>query len=516
MMNVNFDVHCVVLKTMLEICLISVLILGIYEQACATPPALMLSDTPLYLGGSRVHPNLLLDLSVEFPTVKAAYSDLNDYNKTNEYLGYFNSKKCYINGGYKNFTLINSVGNNTSDANGFATRFASWSDMQNGYFYAVKDADRNFECDGSGFSGNFMNWASSSSIDMLRLSLTGGDRVVDSASQTILQRAFLPSVFYNSGYFPKKAVSATSTMSAPRMVTPYNVAKLYILNCENRIIFSDVETNNSCASARTYPSNNSYLDNKLYMSSDRVLGEFLVRVQVCDGTESNSRLDLCMQYPSGNYKPVGNMQRYHSSVRYGAFGYLLDNTNTRYGGVLRAPLKYVGDVQYRASNGFLAEPNDRSEWDPATGVFLVDPEKDVSGNSGVINYLNKFGRSGNYKTYDPLSELYYESIRYLQGNSPTPESTNGMTTTMRDNFQVVTKWEDPITASCQRNYIVAIGDANTHQDTYIPGTALTAANRPKRAIEPSSNDANGNPRLPAFNVKAQTDVVAAMEITDCP
>jgi type IV pilus assembly protein PilY1 len=35
-----------------------------------------------------------------------------------------------------------------------------------------------------------MNWASSSAIDMLRLSLTGGDRIYDGDTQTILQRAF--------------------------------------------------------------------------------------------------------------------------------------------------------------------------------------------------------------------------------------------------------------------------------------------------------------------------------------
>ncbi|MBC3864168.1 pilus assembly protein PilY [Undibacterium jejuense] len=485
--------------------------LGMCSYSFATPPTLVLSDTPLYISSGRVHPNLLLDLSVEFPTVKAAYANASDYNKATEYLGYFNSKKCYLSGGVKNFVLANSSGFNTVDANGNATRFASWSDMQNGYFYVVKDADTNHECDGASFSGNFMNWASASAIDMLRLSLTGGDRVVDNVSQTILQRAFLPSGFYNSGYFPKKIVSATSTMSAPGKVTPYQVAKLYVLNCENKIIFSDVDTQSSCAATRTYPSNNASSDIKLYMSSDRGLGEFLVRVQVCDSSESNSRIDLCMQYPGGNYKPVGHMQRYQNSVRYGAFGYLLDNANTRYGGVLRAPVKYIGSLQYQASSGFLAEPNDRPEWDSVTGIFVVNPEKDLSGNSGVINYLNKFGRSGNYKTYDPLSELYYESIRYLQGNSPTPESTNGMTIAMRDNFQVVTKWVDPIVASCQRNYIVAIGDANTHQDTYIPGTALTGANRSKRAVETSSNDASGNARLPAFDVKAQTDVLAAME-----
>ena len=492
-------------------CLLALHLFAITMIAKASPPTIPLSDLPLYLEGGSIHPNLLLDLSVEFPTVKAAYSNPNDYSRTTEYIGYFNSKKCYQSGGMKSFSLVNSSGINTTDSKGSSTKTVSWSDMQNGYFYAVKDADSNYECAGTAFSGNFMNWASASAIDMLRLSLTGGDRILDSASQTILQRALLPSNFYNSSYFVKKMISTSPTTSSPESVTPYKVAKLYILNCENKILFSDVDASGSCATQRTYPNNNSSVDTKLYSATDRLLGEFLVRVQVCDSSETASRLDLCTLYPSGSYKPVGNMQRNQNTVRYGVFGYLIDNVNTRYGGVLRAPLKYVGSKQYQAKNSFLPEQNDRPEWDFMTGIFFSNPEKDASGNSGVINYLNKFGRTGNYKIYDPLSELYYESIRYLQGNSSTPASTDGMSNAMQDNFQVVTKWIDPIEASCQRNYIIAIGDANTHQDTYIPGSALTGANRPRRPAEIASSDANGNPKFPAFDVKVQTDLIAAME-----
>ena len=491
--------------------LAAIFLISVSMISSAAPPLVMLSDTPLFIGSGNVHPNLLLDLSVEFPTVKAAYNNATDYNRNIEYLGYFNSKKCYQNGGLKSFTLVNNSGLNVSDSNGKSTKLASWSDMQNGYFYAIKDADSHFECGGSAFSGNFMNWVSASSIDMLRLSLTGGDRIVDTSSQTILQRAFLPGNFYNSNYFIRKYIAASLTVSAPEMVTPYKVAKLYVLNCENKIFFSDVDTINSCISSRTYPTNNSSYDAKLLNVTDRLLGEFLVRVQVCDSSESVSRVELCSHYPSGVYKPIGNMQRNQNSVRYGAFGYLMDNANTRYGGVLRAPLKYVGENQYRSLSGFSAEPNDRPEWDPLTGIFYTNPENDVSGNSGVVNYLNKFGRSGNYKTFDPLSELYFESIRYLQGNLATSTSTSGMTIAMKDDFQVVSKWTDPIEAACQRNYIIAIGDSNTHEDTYIPGSTLNGANRPKRPADIAISDGKGNPKFPAFDVKVQTDLVAAME-----
>src|SRR5450830_13746 len=479
----------------------------------ASPPTIALSDAPLYLSSGNVHPNLLLDLSVEYPTAKAAYNNVDDYNRSTEYLGYFNPRKCYESGGIRRFTLVNSSGAATIDTQGASSKLASFSDMQNGYFYAVKDTDANYECEGTAFSGNFMNWASASAIDMLRLALTGGDRVVDTPSQTILQRAFLPNGFYNSGYFVKKVVSSVSGKSSPERITPYKVSRLYVFNCDNKILFSDSDTLNVCAGQRSYPSNNAALDSKIYFPSDRILGEFLVRVQVCDNSENITRLDLCALYPSGNYKPVGNMQRNQNSMRFGTFGYLLDNTNTRYGGVLRAPMKYVGNKQFRAANGFLPEPNDRPEWDAITGVFLSNPEKDVSGNSGVINYLNMFGRRGNYKVNDPLSEMYYESIRYLQGGTATPASTEGMSADMQDSFQVISKWIDPVEASCQRNYVILIGDANTHHDTYIPGSTLIGANRPKRPAESSAKNGKDNPKLPPFDVKVQTDLVASLEST---
>jgi type IV pilus assembly protein PilY1 len=62
-------------------------------------------------------------------------------------------------------------------------------------------------CD-DGFSGNFLNWASSSAIDMLRLALSGGDRYIDKTDLTILQRAVLPNgdpiCMWNSTNFPSK------------------------------------------------------------------------------------------------------------------------------------------------------------------------------------------------------------------------------------------------------------------------------------------------------------------------
>ena len=640
--------------------------------AGTAPPTVEISNMPLFNGRGNVHPNLVLDLSVEYPTVGAAYRSA--YNKTTEYLGYFNPNKCYTypttttdsnsSTAYTNATdgthtavtntsstprtwssssststvgdmtvttttnwqdvvstatysatsitvssgrLSSSAGgtgtwtryyttfNSTSGAMGTTKYYCSGSCGTTGsaiststklynypqtatpatyshqpqtsvttttaihypnidesdstaHFSISGDASATHECTGA-FSGNFLNWATASSIDMLRYALTGGDRVVDTASKSVLQRAYLPFGSYNSNenfyahstYFPRRAVTASSTVSAPSAVTPFNVNTLYVVSCKNRILFSNTSNSGTnCDAARVSGSGST----ATLLTTDKYFGEYLARVQVCDDNEGPTRTALCSKY-GNNYKPEGDLQRYSDKIRAGAFGYLTEHNtgdSNQYGGVLRGPAKYVGPKKYEAP-GFAKVDNDKPEWD-SNGVFCSDPigtpatvvANTTTGtpsitcntsdkNSGVINYLNKFGRTnssrlGAYKTWDPVSELYYESLRYLQGKGPTTGSTNATsainalgTDSTDDSFPVYKTWvsgtavtgttaPDPIIASCQNNYIVVIGDVNTHRDGYIPGSGAPGSD--------SSRSADTNPTL---NVADQLKKISAMEVT---
>src|SRR3546814_647258 len=121
--------------------------------------------------------------------------------------------------------------------------------------------------------------------------------------------------------------------------------------------------------------------------------EVSVRVKVCDatiGAESN-----CKQYAQG-WKPEGLIQEYSKQLRYSIFGYLNDSSEGRDGGVLRARQKFVGPTLHYPDQDISA--NTQQEWDPATGVLIRNPDSaDASSSSvddsGVINYLNRFGRS---------------------------------------------------------------------------------------------------------------------------
>ncbi|HMN74794.1 MAG TPA: PilC/PilY family type IV pilus protein [Burkholderiaceae bacterium] len=521
-----------------------------------TPPAIPsipLAAEPLYAQSARAKPTLTLALSVEYPTVGAQYRD--QYSTTKEYIGYFDTESCYVYN-YENFTDANLP---RFDRSGPAT---------------------NRTCGGTGFSGNFMNWAMGSSIDILRYGLTGGDRVVDTNNLTVLQRAYLPtngdnepSAFWNKdAYFPAKQVTNTVAAGAvPATLLGSYKGDLHIANCKNRIFFGtaqagscDAPGNNSdlvaalhgpvtdysgslpsdffktaCASDGStcsftgikqvaYGTGTNWkfmtakdgtacstavfgdpggTGKKCYTRADPTSwtpGMSYARVSVCgvdgSGKLSDPRIDLCMRYPSGNYKPVGNLQKYSDRVRVAAFGYLIDNGNPqRNGGVLRAPMKYVGPKAFDANFQLVSGANPAQEWNTDTGIFLPNPDKATEGKSGVANYLNQFGRTGategNYKRYDPVGELYYEALRYLQGLPPTSSAVSSVTTAMKDGFPVYTTWTDPHPAvtgmtdySCVRNNIVAIGDVYTHNDKFFPGNTRSDSNDSTRSASDSSNE----------------------------
>ncbi|RLK35454.1 pilus assembly protein [Cupriavidus plantarum] len=138
--------------------------------ASASGAQLNLSSRPLYAGGA-VPPMVMIDLSKDHSLHQKAYNDYTDldgggidstYKNSIEYAGYFDSYKCY-----------------DYDASGVKG------------FYP-KSVTTTKYCDGKTWSGNFLNWASMSRIDEVRKILYGGTRSTDTATQTILERAFLP------------------------------------------------------------------------------------------------------------------------------------------------------------------------------------------------------------------------------------------------------------------------------------------------------------------------------------
>ena len=559
-------------------------------SASGTPPGyqpVTLATEPLYAAVTVDKPTLALSLSVEFPTVGAQYLD-STYSNANEYLGYYDAESCY---NYNNApTETPASGLNVSDYKRFDRAGAATSR----------------QCTNA-FSGNFLNWASNSAIDMLRLALSGGDRYIDTTDLTILQRAVIPNgdptCMWNTGNFPAKQLprngggTGAYWGAVPNvMITEANGSDIWVANTLNGIYFGTA-TNTGCSKASrdaytlggpvngvaieapirsknvALPStgmtqciagevgvcsftgvkevwygagSNWYVaaakngvDCSAGSGCNDVFGDpisgtvknvyytnytgawkppaagalnsdgfFYSRVKVCDVNASGVLQDardygLCRQYPSGKYKPVGVIQKYSDQMRLAAFGYLMDQTASysaggRYGGVLRAPMKYVGTKTFD-SNGTDNTPaggNPAAEWNSTTGVFAANPDGDTTQTtpiSGVINYLNKFGRTGTvpgrYKKFDPVGELHYETLRYLQGLQPSADAVSGITAAMSDGYPVYSSWTDPYGGSrsstadyaCVKSNIVVVGDTNTHDGGRLP-TASAADNIPDIAL----------------------------------
>lgn len=489
--------------------------------AAGTAVAVDLADEPLFSTIS-VPGNLALALSVEFPTaLSPAYPSTTAYAASSTYIGYFDPEKCYVYS-YNSTTPSSS------------------------YFYPYASASSHACTTTSSkpqWSGNFLNWASMGALDTFRSVMTGGNRVVDTASTTVLEKAYN----FNSGAIqtrntPDKTISTAATIggatpftwtSATTKVWHQGAAMLITgtytvaggtngtTTCYKGTTCVNVGSPASPYNPLTPDDSTSYY----YNNQSSVAGtadkakvyKLYIRVKVCDpsvGVESN-----CTAYGS-NYKPEGLLQAYSSKLRYSAFGYLniadYNSTNAKIdGGVMRARMKYIGPSQPVPGSASLS--NSASEWSSTDGTLVTNPDAsdatatvtefglsstDVA-NSGVINYLNKFGSIYNdYKTYDPVSELYNAVLRYYKNAGNQSTYTAAMTSATRaDGFPVITKWDDPVVYSCQKNFVLGIGDTNTGNDSNLEGSTIKSSN--EVSATPSS--------VSSENVATSTAMVGTLE-----
>ncbi|RYH67927.1 MAG: pilus assembly protein, partial [Alcaligenaceae bacterium] len=440
-------------------------------------------------------------------------------------------------------------------------------------------------------SGNFLNWAATPTIDPFRWAMTGGRRVIDTASETILEKAW----HAGQGLFPNRSIPAGEIAGA----TPFDTASALTISVENRGFA--MQTTSSGGALRAEYFNNTTLSNpavltvpndsgnhnwgnaspgtgvnadlfsarfsgsyiapstgtytfrvrgddgvRLYVNGNLLIDKWVdqgptnydanvaltagqtfdVRVEYYDntggavmelswmppggqfvtftdsiGAQTSNTYTMrnkvcvpglleanCKQYGS-NWKPEGLMQEYAQRMRFSVFGYLNEDGNDRDGGVMRARQKFVGPT--KPVPGLPEVDNLGKEWSATDGTFFPNPDSGDAtassgsgvtiSDSGAINYLNKFGQllPGNYKGNDPVGEMYYAALRYYRNLGNVPEWSNLTTTNAArakqlDGFPVITTWDDPIEFSCQRNFILGIGDIYTHGDKNLPGNTNTS------------------------------------------
>lgn len=161
-----------------------------------------ISQVPLFLTQS-VPPIAVIDMPKDQSLFMKAYNDYSDlnsdgtvettYDDSITYSGYFDSGVCY---GYSSGMFIPQALADTSSGNGHY-------------------------CDGSHWSGNFLNWVTMSRMDIVRLILYGGKRITDTSTETVLERAYLPTdahswaKYYNGSDIAKLTPFADVSLTPP-------------------------------------------------------------------------------------------------------------------------------------------------------------------------------------------------------------------------------------------------------------------------------------------------------------
>ncbi|WP_086931192.1 pilus assembly protein [Agarilytica rhodophyticola] len=458
------------------------------EDYSILPPTVVDSTTPL----------VMLVMSRDNQLWHKAYNDYSDldgdgvldttYKDDFEYYGYFHSDFCY-------------------SYSGPGQRFSPTSRVRAG----------SHQCSNA-WSGNFLNWLTTTRIDVVRKVLYGGYRLIDNNSATVLQRAFIPAdnhafvkVVRNtditgdiSDYTPIRGQSELSfcnvtdaqaggpTFSAdinlnitpPRLKVAVGNEFAWAGSERNQCQYED-EGGRAEFSARRPPFGS--------ISGIPRDSELVVRVEVCvDGFDATDD-QACQEYRDQstgdvNEKPFGLLQTYGETGTY-KFGLMTGSySNNEDGGVLRKNVTFMG--------GLDANPSDL-EIDSRTGIFI----NQSGASEGIIRTLNLLRIQGweyNSTTYldcnrpgiselefltsgssereckdwgNPLSEIYLEALRYIGAASPTPAFR-------ADNPDVLTglntaTWADPYDADapCSQCSVIVLSTGLNNFDGDELGSA---------------------------------------------
>ncbi len=422
--------------------------------------------------------NVVLALSVEFPTGLQASYTATSYTAATQYDGYFDNRKCYT------YDTTNEVFKPVSAEN-FTT-----------------GACPLVGTNATAWSGNLLNWLTMTNIDQFRSVMTGGARDSfssmsatypgDTTDRTVLIRSFSDSNGNNNTYNPVKNFMVGTTIGVGGFGSttfPTGIKYVRSSGYGSKMIVSAGNASSFVKMASITQQKNSCATTTAPVTSGTTSWCFNLRVEACVAVPAvggNPAVGLeanCQNSYSGAPKPEGLIQNYSKTLRFAALGYLNLTGNTRNGGVLRSAMKNV--------NPLLAPniTNAAKEWNPTTGIMELNPDggdATATGGvtqSGLMNYLNKFGYEAGYKGNDPVSELYYAALLYLRGKAPPAEYSSNPTAAEKDGFPVITGTNllagaarDPLINSCQKNFILGIGDINTHCDGNLPGSTKGSPN----------------------------------------
>jgi type IV pilus assembly protein PilY1 len=366
------------------------------------------------------------------------------------------------------------------------------------------------------WSGNFLNWATMTRMDILRRVLFGGKRDVDTSSQTILQRAYLPNdihsfvkIYSNADIYKFTPYTSTKSFCNTSTETDANSGYPVFRIADGSFPAWSAKEGVQCSIGGT--------------SAPGVLdATATVRTEVCvtgkdGGSAGSDTSGRCRKYgTSALKKPMGLLQKYGEdktikfSLTTGSYvGHLK-------GGVLR---KKAGLIAGNTNAAY-------DEIDLTNGIFNFLKASPVATSKGIISNIsnfkianwqfsvpNSYAQYGDCNPYsilvntvkdgtttnktctdwgNPLAETYMEMLRYvsgagaLGGTGPTSDF-NVDDSTASGNFPGITAlskeaaWDDPWTEWCATCSSIVISTGSNSFDgdnlsspTPIPGLSTAA------------------------------------------
>ena len=469
-----------------------------------------------------VTPQVMLTMGRDHQYWFKAYNDFSDidadgaaettYDDTFTYYGYFHSELCYT------------------------------YDDSDDRFEPVGDTDGTVNkhyCSGTlskAWSGNFLNWATMTRMDVVRKILYGGKRSTDTGSLTVLERAHLPpdahsfTKYYNGADLalltPFDSVETDTTnggnndgiddsdegitmcnttfQSAGNTQTSTTPPFLRVIK-NNRQLWNanerwqctwegergDNVNGNDPAVSGINSINSDPPDNLRLLTLNNNDIERYVRVVACDPSffTSSNNLENCEKYPSGNLKPTGLLQRYGATGQIN-FGLITGSWQKNIsGGVLRKNVGGMDDEINNTTDGtFKAAPGTGAIIDTLNrfrmyGLRYVDNIYFGSGSGDNCLFQLAGITEGTCNAWgNPISEIYLEALRYfaIGTGAPTP-AFNANDSGFISGLTTASWATDPLNAdnACASVNVIAFNASVNSYDDNATSSPILGGNTPR-------------------------------------
>lgn len=437
--------------------------------AALASSAVTIPNTPLVTQISA-KPMVMLVAGKDHKLFYEAYNDTADidgdgsidirFKPSITYYGLFDSKVCYTD---------NGTGKGNS-----------------GLFTPDSPAGAVNKCPGK-WSGNWLNYITTSRIDSLRKVLYGGYREVDSTTKTILRRSYIPQDAHSwakeytsttvDGYKISDYTPVAQPTSGKRHffgnLTANDGKNCKVLNdCSDLPPLMSVVTNSGKRVWEWASKERPVLDG----THGGTRSEYTVRVEVCTSAFN----DGCKQYGSV-YKPIGLLHDYgeNNSMLFGLLTGSYDKNMS--GGVLRKVVSSFTDEVNPTTGIFTSSAKIVSTFDH---LRIRDFNNDRTDNAYKGGWQTTSAMTeGLFPDWgNPIGEMMYEGVRYFSGkNAATSAYTSAGTKDSEVGLSTVT-WDDPYASTsaakaprCAKANFLTISDINPSFDSdQVPGSAFSS------------------------------------------